>query len=167
MRSLSLDFRAALFAQQSGVVPIFLLTITHPDLADPILLSSDATTRLTTDPLVYGTTSRGDDYLYIGLRVQLPDEKDKGAPQSRLVISNIDRSIIPLVRSVNSPASVKIEAVLASDLDTVEFSVPALDMSTAEFNADEISFDLTMDAKVTEPYPSGSFSPASFPGLFT
>jgi hypothetical protein len=166
VRTLSLTLREAMFSQETGEVPVFLLTITHPDLDDPILVSSDPTARLSTDPLVYGTTSRGDDYLFVGMRVQMPDERDQGAPQARLVISNVDRGIMPLVRSVDSPASAKIEIVLASDPDTVEATVPALDMSAAEWNAEEITFDLTMDAQVTEPYPAGSFDPASFPALF-
>ena len=58
MRTLSLNFRQALFAQESGEIPIFLLTITHPDLPDPIYQSTDATVRLSTYPLTYGTISR-------------------------------------------------------------------------------------------------------------
>src|SRR4051794_30067324 len=104
MRTLSLNLRQALFAPESGLVPVFLLTITHPDLAVPIRLSSDPTTELSSDPQVLGTTSRGNDYLFIGATVSIPDEKDKSPPGSKLVLSNIDRSIIPLVRSISSPA---------------------------------------------------------------
>lgn len=41
-----------------------------------------------------------------------------------------------------------------------------LDMSNLTYDASALQFDLTMDALVTEPYPSGTFSPAYFPGLF-
>jgi hypothetical protein len=163
---LSLNFRNALFAQESSEIAIFLLTITHPSLVSPILLSSDPTTRLTTDPLVYGTTSRSNNYLYVGMQVQLPSERDKSPPATQMTISNVDRSIIPLIRSISSPASVKIEGVLASAPDTVEFTMPVLEIATADFNAETITFDLLMDSFATEPFPSGSFSPAYFPGLF-
>jgi hypothetical protein len=46
VRVLSLNFRKALYAQESGEVPIFLLTITHPSLAAPIRLSTDPTARI-------------------------------------------------------------------------------------------------------------------------
>ena len=59
MRVLSLNFREAIFGPESGEVPIFLLTITHPDLDEPVYLTTDATERLGTDPLTYGTVSRG------------------------------------------------------------------------------------------------------------
>ena len=60
----------------------------------------------------------------------------------------------------------KIEAVLASDLDTVEMTWPALDMSNLQYDANQLVFDLTMDSLVSEPFPAGTFSPAYFPGLF-
>lgn len=166
MRVLSLNFREALFNQESGEVPIFLLTITHPDLDDPIYLTTDATERLGTDPLTYGTVSRGITFLYAGIDVTIPDEQDKSPPASKLTIANVTRDLVPLARSVNSPPSVKIEAVLASAPDDVEMNWPALDMSNLTYDAAALQFDLTMDALVTEPYPSGTFSPAYFPGLF-
>lgn len=166
MRSLSLDFRRALFAQESGVVPIFLLTITHPELVNPIRLSSDDTSRLSTDPLVYGTVSRGDQYKYVAPKIQLPDERDRSPPQAKLVIANANRDLIPLARSVSSPATVKTEVVLSTDLDLVEFSIPALEIASADFDVIELTFDLTVDAQAGEDYPAGSFDPASFPGLF-
>lgn len=166
MRILSLNFRKALFSQESGEVPIFLLTITHPSLADPIYLSTDPTERFSTTPLMYRTTSRTIDFLYAGIDVTIPDEQDKTPPASKLTIQNVTRDLIPLARSVSTPPSVKIEAVLASDLDTVEMTFPALDMSNLTYDANQLVFDLTMDALVTEPFPSGTFSPAYFPGLF-
>lgn len=166
MRILSLNFRQALFSQESGEVPIFLLTITHPSLDAPIYLSTDATERFSETPLMYRTQSRGVDFLYAGIDITIPDEQDKSPPASKLTIANITRDIIPLARSVNTPPSVKIEAVLASALDDVEMTWPALDMSNLTYDANQLVFDLTMDALVTEPYPAGTFSPAYFGGLF-
>jgi hypothetical protein len=166
MRVLSLNFRQALFAQESGEVPIFLLTITHPSLASPIYLSTDPTERYQDTPPAYRTVSRAINFLYAGVDVTIPDEQDKSPPASKLTIANVTRDLIPLARSVSTPPSVKIEAVLASDPDTVEMNWPAMDMSNLQYDANQLVFDLTMDALVTEPYPSGSFNPASFPGLF-
>lgn len=166
MRVLSLNFREALFGQESGEVPIMLLTITHPELAEPIYLSTDPTERFLTDPLMYRTRSREIDFLYAGIDVTLPDEHDKSPPASKLTIANVTRGLIPLARSVSTPPAVKIEVVLASDLDTVEMTWPAMDMSNLTYDASFLTFDLTIDALVTEPYPSGTFSPAYFPGLF-
>lgn len=166
MRILSLTFRTALFAQESSEVPIFLLTITHPSLAAPIHLTTDPTERYSTAPLAYRTVSRSIDFLYAGVDVTIPDEQDKSPPASKLAIANVTRDLIPLARSVSTPPQVKIEVVLASDLDTVEMTWPALDMSNLQYDANQLVFDLTMDSLVTEPFPAGTFSPAYFPGLF-
>lgn len=166
MRTLSLNARQALFSQESGEVMVLLLTITHPNLAEPIRLTSDPTQRLSTDPLVYGTTSRGNDYLFVGMEVTLPDEKEQSPPSSKLIVSNVDRAIIPLVRSITSPAQVLMEGLLASDLSTVEFSVPVLDIINVNYDAAQLTFDLAIDALAIEPFPAGNFDPASFPALF-
>ncbi len=167
MRVLSLNFRKALFSPESSEVPIFLLTITHPQLGQPILLSTDPTIRVQTQPdLVYGTVSRGKTYLYAGIDITLPNEQERSPPASKLTIDNVTRDLIPLARSIATPAQVKIEAVLASALDTVEMTFPQLDMSTLDYDASTLTFSLTMDALVTEPYPAGTFGPAYFPALF-
>lgn len=166
MRILSLNFRKAMFAEDSAEVVIFLLTITHPSLTSPILLSTDPTARLTTDPLTYGTLSRSQTFEYAGIDVSLPDEQDRTAPACKLIVANTTLDLIPLARSVSTPPSVMIEGVLASAPDTVEMSWPALSMVNLNYDVSALTFDLTIDALVTEPYPSGSFDPASFPGLF-
>lgn len=166
MRVLSLNFRKALFSQESGEVPIFLLTITHPQLDEPVLLSTDPTTRITTDPLVYGTVSRGETYVYAGVDITLPDEQDRSPPSSKLTIENVTRDLIPLARSISTPAQVVIEAILASAPDTVETTFAAFDMTNLVADTAVLTFDLTIDALATEPYPSGTFAPSAFPGLF-
>lgn len=166
MRVLSLNFRTALFSQESSEVPIYLLTITHPSLSETIYLSTNPTERYSTDPLGYRTVSRSINFLYAIMDLTIPDEQDKSPPASKLTIANVARDLIPLARSVSSPPQVKIETVLASDLDAVEMTLPALDMSNLQYDANQLVFDLTMDSLVTEPYPAGTFSPAYFPGLF-
>jgi hypothetical protein len=164
-RIVSLDLRKEMFAQESGKVPVFLLTITHSEIVDPIYLSTDPTTRLSTDPLEYGTVSRGTTFKYVLMDVTLPDEQDKSPPASKLTIANVARGLIPLARSVSTPPSVKIEIVLASALDTVEMTLPEMDMSNLVADAGQLVFDLTMDALSTEPYPAFTFGPAYFPSL--
>lgn len=165
MRILSLNFRKALFGQESGEVPIFLLTITHPSLTVPFRLSTDPTERKSDTPLIYRTMSRGEEFLYAGIDVTLPDEEDRSPPTSKLIIPNVDRELMPLARSISSPAVVKIEAVLASSTDYVEMYWPGFDMSNLVADAATLTFDLTTDALMTEPCPAGTFSPAYFPAL--
>lgn len=166
MRTLSLNARRAIFAPRSGEVWAFLLTITHPLLDTPRRISTDATVRISTDPLVYGTQSRGDDFLYVAARLTLPDEKDRSPPRCKLTIGNLDRALIPLLRSTTIPASIKIEGILTSAPDDVEMTIPSIDLVHVDGTTAELSFDLAVDNRVTEPHPADSFDPSNCPGLF-
>lgn len=135
-------------------------------MVDPIRLSTDATDRLSEDPLIYKTTSRGNNFIYAGVAITIPNEEDRSPPSSKLTIQNIDRDLIPTARSINTPASASIEIVLASDPNTVEVSLVSMDMVNLIYNAESLTFDLIIDSMQTEPYPAGTFSPAYFPGLY-
>lgn len=165
-RNLSPGLIAALYSQESDEVVICLLTVTHADIGDPIYLSSDATTRLSDDPLVYGTASRGQQYIYLPFEFTVPDDRNDSPPRVQLTMDNIDRSLVTLLRSFSTPASIVMEIVLASDLDAVEITMPALQMSDVTIDDHTISVTIVADALINEPHPAGQFTPGSFPGLF-
>ncbi|PCD66821.1 DUF1833 family protein [Rhizobium phaseoli] len=165
-RSVSSGFLGAAFAQETGEVPVCLLTVTHEDLDEPIYLSSDATTRLSDEPLVYGTESRGQPFLYLPFEFTLPDDRGDSPPRVQLSMDNIDRSLVAILRSFATPASVMMEIILASDLDTVEITMPALQMSDVTIGDHTITATLVADALINEPHPAGQFTPGAFPGLF-
>lgn len=166
MRTLSLNFRKALFAQESSEVPILLMTITHEELDDPIYISTDPTERYQDEPPLYRTVSRSIEFKYAGATVTIPSEEDKAPPVAKLTIANVARNLVPLARSVSTPPIIRIEAVLSTDLETLEMVWPAMNMSNLTYDASFLTFDLSIDALVTEPYPAGTFSPAHFFGLF-
>lgn len=165
-RNLSPGFIAGLYSQESDEVVICLLTVTHADIGDPIYLSSDPTTRLSDDPLIYGTESRGQQYIYLPFEFTFPDDRSDSPPRVQLTMDNIDRSLVTILRSFSTPASVMMEIVLASDLDAVEITMPALQMSDVTIDDHTISATLVADALVNEPHPAGQFTPGSFPGMF-
>jgi len=166
MSSLSLTFRAAAHAEQTGEVLVFLATVTHESLETPIYLSSDPTARLSTDPLRYGTVSRGNTYDYLPMSLVLPEDSLDTEPTMQLQIDNVMRTLTPLLRSISTPAIVTVELVLASTPDTVEAIWPEFELTKSTPAADVVAVDLTTDSDQDEPYPAGLFTPAGFPGLF-
>ena len=165
-RTVSLTFRTAMEAQETGLVPIVLLIVTHANLAQPIRLSSDPTQRLTTDPLVYGTLHQGNNYLFLPFAAILPDDKEDAPTTARLVISNVDRSLIPLLRTEFVPPAVTIRLISSAALDDVEIEYQPLDIASFTATADFIEIALAEDALMHEPYPWGEVTPSHFPGLF-
>lgn len=165
-RNLSPGFLAGLYSQESEEVVICLLTVTHKDLGQPIYLSSDATDRLSDDPLIYGTISRSNEYLYLPFEFTLPDDKSDSPPRVQLSMDNTDRSLVAVLRSIETPANIMVELVLASDLDFVEITMPALQLSDVTLGESRIQATLVADALINEPHPAQLFTPGSFPGLF-
>lgn len=165
-RTVSASFLNAINSQETEEVVICLLTVTHEDLAEPIYLSSDPTMRISDSPLVYATVSRGNEYLFLPFEFTLPDDKSDSPPRVQLSIDNTDRSLVAMLRSFTTPASIKLEIVLASSLDDVEIELPALQLSEVTIGEDRVTADLVADALINEPSPSGQFTPGAFPGLF-
>jgi hypothetical protein len=165
-RTVSSSFISAANAQETDEVIICLLTVTHEEIPEPIYLSSDATERLSADPLIYGTTSRGNQYLYLPFEFTLPDDKSDSPPRVLLTMDNTGRDLVALLRSISTPADVLVEIVLASDLDQVELVMPSLQLGDVTINEGSISASLVADTLINEPYPAGLFTPGAFPGLF-
>lgn len=166
MRQLSAGFLAGMFDQETDEVVVCLLTVTHPEIGSPIYLSSDPTTRIALDPLIYATTSRGNEYLYLPFDFTLPEDKSDSPPRIQLSMDNTDRSLVAVLRSISSPATILVELVLASDPDTVEIAMPSLELSDVSMDQGRIVATLVADALVNEPHPARQFTPGAFPGLF-
>lgn len=165
-RTISTKLRRAMNSQETGEVAIILLEIAHPDLSTPVLISQDPTTLLSDNPLQYVTISNGKNYLFLPFDIVLPDDVNESAPVASIVIENIDRRLIALLRSTSSPAAVTIMFVLASSPDTIEIQFPAFDLTSVKYDAMTITIGLEIDSLATEPYPAGSFDPSGFGGLF-
>ncbi|WEX07367.1 DUF1833 family protein [Chelativorans sp. AA-79] len=165
-RTVSNTFRKALYARETDEVAVCLMTVTHPELSEPIRLSTDPTQRISIDPMIYGTVSRGENFPFVPINVVLSEDSDDTAPTASLEIDNTDLSLIAAMRSITQAAKVKLEMVLASDPDTVEIEFPEMMVSAVTYNASIISFTLTVDGLVAEPFPGNAFLPSTFPGLF-
>lgn len=135
---------------------LILLTIAHPDLETPIRVSSDS----------LDTQSRGNDFIAFPFELSLPDDEDNRSPRARLVIDNIDRTVLKTVRQLTSSPTVLIEIVRAAEPDTVEARFEDFRFVNISYDSRVVEGDLTIEDFTTEPYPAASFSPSFFPALF-
>lgn len=167
-RNVSDRFREAAFAPETGEVIVVLLTISHGGLSAPIRISSDPTQRLdeTTEDVIYGTISRGNEYIFFPFDINLPTDEAEAAPQATITVDNIRQEITEAIRSISTPPAVTIDIVLAETPDTIEASFPEFDMVNVTYDSLTVTGVLTLDSLATEPYPADRFNPAYFPGLF-
>ena len=155
-RPVSTTAKAALFAPQTGEAFLILLTLSHPNLATPIRVSSDAV----------NTASRGDLFIAYPFDLTLPDDEEQRPPRARLVIDNVDRQIVATIRTLQSAPTLLIEIVRANDPNTVEARFSDFKLFDITYDSQVITADLTLEDFTAEPYPAATFSPSLFPGLF-
>ena len=165
MPQLSLSLRETLYAERSDEVAIALVTITHPDLDAPVLLSTDPTQRITIDPLVYGTISREEIYYFVLMSVAIPDEMRGAAPRSQLILENVTSDMAKVVRSFTTPADVRIEIVTATTPDQVERTFIGMRIVKASIDTSQVTLDITREPFTNEPWPSQRMTKQRFPGL--
>jgi len=164
----SLAFRQAAYAQETGRTIIALITLTHESLSEPIRISTDPTERLSTPILdvVYGTVSRGNQYVFLPLKIQIPSDTDEGPGNMTIELDNVHRAYTEAIRSIFTPISVLVELVLDNAVDTVELQWPEFLVTNITYDATLIKATLALETLEREPFPSGIFGPAHFPGLF-
>lgn len=164
-RQLSTNAKQAIFAQQTSEIFAILLTITHPDLTNPIRLSSDSHELLPTAG-VRGIISRGQEYIYLPFSVSLPSQDETGVARAQISIDNIDRTIVQAVRQANSSLAIKIEVILVSDPDNVEISIDNFKLQKVTYDAFTVGGELSLEYYDLEPFPYKRFTPSGFPGIF-
>lgn len=151
----------AAFDQETGEVVLVALTLEHDDLVQPIRVINNTE----------AVTVEGEEFVTYPFEISLPDDQDSGPPRARLAIDNVSREIAQSVREIASPVSVTIAVVRAVEgtdgwTGAVELSFPNFLLRDVKWDALQVSGDLQVEDLTREPYPAGSFTPASFPGLF-
>ena len=166
-RSTSALFRRAAYRPQTGEVVVMLLTLTHADLAAPIRASNDNKNTFAIGGVtVRGTISNGENYVYLPMGFQLPDDSEESISEARIQLDNIDRAILASIRSITSAPSVTIQLVLASQPNTIEAAYNNFALADVQADPLTISGRLTLGNFLGEPYPGGSMNPSNFPGMF-
>ena len=151
-------------------VKVFLITIYHDDLSEPIRVCSDKVERLGSDEynVYYGVVSNARTFYYAGFEACLINDEDGAAPQVQISIPNADRSMTEAIEQMGpGPIKVDIEIVFADTPDIIEVALTAMEMADITYDETTITGTVSRDLLFTEPYPSKSFTPKHFPFLFS
>jgi hypothetical protein len=158
-RDVSLEFIAAVNAQETDEAFIVLVTIDHPDLPEPVYLNNSGA----------NVVSRTLTFLACPFQPTLAEDSDDGPPVAKLIIDNIDRGLVATVREAAAGGVapvVTLELVKASAPDLVEAEFTDFEMRDITYNALTIEATLTLESLFKEPACGYSFTPTYFPGLF-
>lgn len=172
MRLVSLNARLAHDAQSSREIEVVLMSISHPALEKPIRLSTDNTVRLSEDPLYYGTRSTvfganpaTEPYLWIAASTLLPSDEEDVAHAGNIVLSNLDREIVRLLRSYSDYATLHIAVVLASTPNVIEVQFRDLNITSASITGSDIVITFSRRSDEEEYAPAGRMTKRNTPGL--
>lgn len=168
LNSLSADAIKAMFSQESDDSLIVLLTISSSEISPSLRLADNYTERLseTDSEVLYGVTSNSNEYMFLPFNLTLPTEEESSVPRCQLIINDVTRYLTPVIRSITEPPNVQIDLVLKSNPDVVEITFGGFILTNISYNANQITADLTVESLAIEPFPSHTFTPSYFPGLF-
>ena len=167
----------AMFSSETDEQLIMLLTVYDPNgstdpeaVTTPIRLSDNYTQRLSTttdEEVVYGVVSNSQEYLFIPMTLNLPNEQETGLGDCSISLNFVSPEMITVIREhLRVRTKVLIQLVVSSNLNYIEATFTDFYITSAAYNAESINLNLSMVSYNTEPFPSFSFTPSYFPGLF-
>ena len=169
----------AMFSSETDEQLIMLLTVYDPNgsydtatttTTTPIRLTDNYTQRLSTttdDEVIYGVVSNSNEYMFIPMTLNLPNDQETGPGDCTITLNFVTPEIITIIRDhLRVRTKVLIELVVSSNLNYIEASLQDYYITSATYNAETVTLSLGMVSYNTEPFPSFSFTPSYFPGLF-
>lgn len=169
LSSMSPSAIKALFTPDSSDAVLFLVTFYDSDTETAIArLTTGYTKRIyeSAEDVIYGVTSRSNDFTFIPIEISLPSENDNTAPSFSLTMNDVSQYIVPIIRQLTKPPRVLLEVVLASTPDTIEASFDEFYVTNFTYDAHKVVANMEMTDYSVEPFPCYTFTPAFFPGLF-
>lgn len=152
-RTMSGTALAAMFSQETEECFLCLLEIDHTDLVG-------GTIKVVNDWKNHGA------YTAYPFDIGLPNDSEDRPPEATLRLDNVDRMLIEAIDLVSTPPDVKLEVVLASDINTVEAGPFEFKMRALDYDVNEITAKLTYEIMLDEPSPGDTMGPNTFPGIF-
>ena len=153
--SLTAELLAQMFGQVSDDPFLMLVTISHADFP-PIYLVNNTVDQV----------SRGQVYTAFPMEITLPTDDGETTREVKIDFDNVSLELIDELRTVTTPMDVKIEMVLASDLDTVQLSLEELKLRSVTYDKQKISAKLYLDSFLNVELTSEKYTPTLYPGLF-
>lgn len=154
--AVSIPAMQALLAQETAEVFLVCVTITHPDIPTQRLVHNNE--------VVHRAVG---DYTPCPMQVNMPPQVEDQIPQVQLVVDNVDRTVLQLIRNVSGVPKVMLEVVLASSPDTVEAGPFDFSLMSASYDVLAITGTLGyQDDVLNQQVPALTYTPTNSPGLF-
>ncbi len=148
------ELKAEIFAQESANPFLTLVTLTGPGFAFYLVDNT------------VDVVSQGQIFSAFPMKVKLPVDDGESAREFDLTFDNASLDLIRALRGITSPIDCRIDMILASDPDTIQMSIPDLQIRSTSYNKTSISAKIVMDNFLSVAIPSEKYTPTLFPGIF-
>ena len=155
-RTLSTAALEAIYSQETAQVFLVLLMIDHADMSSPIRVVNNH----------QAITSNSQTYVPYAFEFDPPDEREGVITSAKLVIDNIDRTIVATIRGLTTAPTVTVSIVLADSPDTIEAGPLEFQLKNVSYDVETVSGDLVYNDIDTINIPGDVFNPVDFGGLF-
>ncbi|MDP1673983.1 MAG: DUF1833 family protein [Burkholderiales bacterium] len=141
----------------SGEEPVYLLEITHPQLAQPVRVVRD------TEDIV----SNGETFVALNFDIQLPDDLQGKLPRAPIRIDNVGRELTQWIDESKGGrgAQVRVMQVMRDDPDTLEYDV-TMDLLSVRQNGAHVTGELGYEDTLNLPALAMTYRPDNTPGIF-
>lgn len=156
-RQLSQSAFHQMFSQEQTDVFLMCLTLTHPDLPEPIRV-------------VHNTRALQRDvglFRPVFFEMSLPEDSPDQTPQVQLLIDNVNREIGRTISSLQGKLKVTLEVVLESQPNVVEVGPHTFWLLNASYNASQVQGTLGYEDDIlNQQFPAQTYTPGMTPGVF-
>lgn len=147
--------RSMLFREGISDVYVFLITLSHPSLAQPIRVVTNSE----------NVTSNGNEFLAGRLDVTPPNISE-GRPTASISIANADREIGIAAMTLLTPATITLQVVDVSDPDTIDIEYPPMRLMNVQGDDMAITGELHGQLTYRESWPKVQATKAIAPALY-
>ncbi|WP_368655383.1 DUF1833 family protein [Castellaniella ginsengisoli] len=147
--------RRVIFSTSPSEPILYLLEITHPDLDEPVRITSDSV----------NFVSRGHEYVSCQFSLTLPDDVAEQTPKASLGVANIGRELTQWLEYSRGGKGAKCRIIqcLRSDPDVFEYDM-TLDMSGIFIDNLAVAAELGFQNTLMLPAVAVRYDPKTTPG---
>ena len=158
IRQISAEGLRDMFAQNTDAAVFALLTFTHPSLSEPERLVNN------TESITYD----GQEYTGFPFYFTPPAEEEDREAVATVEVSNVDRRLTEVLRSIQGLAGVDIQVVRwKQGAVTREMHIPGMYLMSADINAEKASLQISHAFDIlNEPATQDILNPGTAPGLY-
>lgn len=153
-RELSANAISTIHAVNGSDPFLWLMRLYHPNFSDIYLVNNNV-----------DVVSTGITYGAYAFQIVLHND-DGQPPKVKLILDNVDRSLIDEIRQYATPIRIDLKLILASNPDQTEISYNNLVLRQVNYNADQITGDIHINEVYLQAFPSDKVDPNQYPSVF-